>query len=160
MSASFLAKLKRHWEQLGLAHAAGASAAEIAAFEQRHGVILSQDLREYFRDLNGLDIGHEGASDLDFISFWHLDQVERGKGENRDIYYFADWSIDACLYGVHLSSVMTPAPVFLDCGGYNKRSDLLQVASSFSEFIEGYLRKDEFVLYGKTADEPARRPPA
>jgi hypothetical protein len=86
--------------------------------------------------------------------------VERGKGENGDIYYFADWSIDACLYGIRLSSGITSDPVFLDCGGYDKRSDLLKVASSFSEFIEGYLRKDEFVLYGKRADKPARRPPA
>src|SRR5437867_530731 len=118
MTASFVSELKRRWEQLGLAHAAGASAAEIAAFEQRHGVTLSQDLHEYFRELNGLDIGHEGASDLDLISFWRLDQVERGKGENGDIYYFADWSIDAGLYGVQLSSGIAPAPVFLDCGGY------------------------------------------
>ena len=160
MTASFVSELKRHWKQLGLAHAAGASAAEIAAFEQRHGVTLSLDLREYFRELNGLDIGHEGASDLDLISFWRLDQVERGKGENRDIYYFADWSIDAGLYGVQLSSGIAPAPVFLDCGGYEKRGDLLKVASNFSEFIDGYLRKDEFVLYGKTANEPAKRPPA
>ncbi len=160
MAASFVSKLKGYWEQLGLAHAAGASAAEIAAFEQRYGVTLSQDLREYFRELNGLDIGHEGASDLDLISFWRLDQVEQGKGENWDIYYFADWSIDACQYGVQLSSDVTSGHVFLDCGGFDKRSDLLKVASSFSEFIEGYLRKDEFVLYGKTASEPVQRPPA
>ena len=160
MTESFVSKLRRHWEHLGLAHAAGVSTAEITAFEQRYAVILPQALRDYFRELNGLDIGHEGASDLDLISFWRLDQVERGKGENGDIYYFADWSIDACLYGVQLSSGMTSAPVFLDFGGYDKRSDLLKVASDFSEFIEGYLRKDEFVLYGKTPDEPAKRPPA
>jgi hypothetical protein len=160
MTASFVSELKRHWEQLGLAHAAGVSAAQITAFEQRYAVTLSQDLRDYFRELNGLDIGHEGASDLDLISFWRLDQVEQGRGENTDIYYFADWSIDACLYGVQMSSGMTSAPVFLDCSRYDKRSDLLKVASSFSEFIEGYLRKDEFMLYGKTPDEPAKRPPA
>jgi hypothetical protein len=160
MTASFVSNLKRHWEELGLAHAAGVSAAEITAFEQRYAVTLSQDLRDYFSELNGLDIGHEGASDPDLISFWRLDQVEQGKGENRDIYYFADWSIDACLYGVQLSADMTSAPVFLDCGGYHKRNDLLKVASNFSEFIEGYLRKDEFVLYGKTPDESAKRPPA
>jgi hypothetical protein len=160
MPAAFISDLKRHWVDLQIAHATGASVADIEAFEQRHGVTLPQDLREYFRELNGMDIGHEGASDLDLICFWRLDQVEQGKDENGDIYYFADWSIDACLYGVQLSPGATSAPVFLDCGGYNKRADLLKVASSFSEFVEGYLRKDEFVLYGKTADEPAKRPPA
>jgi hypothetical protein len=47
MTALFVSELNRHWEQLGLAHAAGATTAEIAAFEQRHGVTLSRDLREY-----------------------------------------------------------------------------------------------------------------
>jgi hypothetical protein len=160
MAASFVSRLKQRWEELGLAHAPAASAPQIAAFELRYGVKLPEDLRDYFRQLNGLDIGHEGASDLDLISFWRLDQVEQGEGENRDIYFFADWSIDTCLYGVQLSSGLTSSPVFLDCAGYDKRTDLLKVASSFSEFIEGYLRKDEFVLYGKTADPAEKRPPA
>jgi hypothetical protein len=161
VTESFLSKLKKHWQELDLAHAAGASAAEIVAFEERYSVTLPTDLREYFRELNGFAIGHEGASDLDLISFWHLDEVEQGKGENGDIYYFADWSIDACLYGIQLTSSMTSTPVFLDCGGFGKRNDLVKIAPSFSEFIAGYLRKDEFVLYGKAGDEsPARRPPA
>jgi hypothetical protein len=161
MTASFISRLKEHWAHLELAHAPGATNAEITAFEQRYGVRLSEDLRGYFRELNGLDIGHEGAMDLDLISFWRLDQVEQGKGENSDIFYFADWSIDACYYGIQLSPHFnSTTPVFLDCGGFDKRSDLVKVASSFAEFVEGYLRKDEFVLYGKTTDQPAQRPPA
>jgi hypothetical protein len=145
-----LAKLERAWDLQDHPHATPATEEQLQAFETRHGVRLPSDLRFYFGTLNGGDLGHDGSMDAEMISFWRLDQVQTqeelndGKSGRKDLFGFADWSIDCQTYEIELhSDPDTPTPVFIDFG-----LELQRVADSFSAFIDGYLRSDERVLYG------------
>ena len=118
----------------------------MAAFEQRYNVRLPPDLRQYFLTLNGGILGHEGSADNELISFWRLDQVEPlARVSERELFAFGDWSIDAHVYAIQLSVDATaPTPIYID-GGWQ----LIPVASTFAEFVRGYLAGNEHVLYGK-----------
>jgi hypothetical protein len=146
LSDLFLA-LRTHWAASDLEPAGPAMPSDVAAFEQRHNVRLPSDLREYFLTLNGGILGHGGSVDNDFISFWRLDQVESivDSGVDRGLFAFADWSIDAHVYAIALSSdAATPTPVYIVGGGR-----LIPAACSFADFVRGYLLGNEHVLYGK-----------
>jgi hypothetical protein len=139
--------LRTHWAASDLEAAQPATPSDVAEFEQRHNVRLPADLREYFLTLNGGILGHEGSADSDLISFWRLDQVESmvDSGVDRGLFAFADWGIDAHFYAIALSSdAAAPTPVYI-VGG----AQLIPAASSFADFVRGYLLGDEQVLYGK-----------
>jgi len=147
---SLIANLRSAWAAQDHPHASPASEREIAAFEERYGVRLPSDLRAYFATLNGGDLGREGSMDQEMFSFWRLDQVRtqkelsEGKGGRSDLFGFADWSIDAHVYVIQLRAhPQQSTPVFIDSG-----RGLQKVADSFSDFLVGYLRDDESVLYG------------
>jgi hypothetical protein len=144
---SITRQLRAHWGSHGVQPASAATPAEIASFEQAFGIVLPADFREYLTSLNGMDLGHEGAMDNELISFWRLSDIRRDHVESparSDLFAFADWSIDAHLYALQLSSNDQAAtPVFIVGGEH-----LLRIADSFTDFVEGYLRNDEFVLYG------------
>jgi hypothetical protein len=154
---TLLKELAAAWVAEDHPHAKPAADAEIAAFESRHGVRLPSDLRAYFATLNGGDLGHEGSTDHEMISFWRLDQVRtqaelnEGKGGRTDLFGFADWSVDCHTYEIELHSAVEEAtPVFIDYG-----PELQKVADSFSAFLEGYLAGDHRVLYGISREPSA-----
>src|SRR6266516_1017699 len=144
---SFLKDLSEAWQQRGYSHAVPATREQIQSFEVNHNVKLPQDLRAYFETLNGGDIGHEGSMDDEAISFWRLDQLEAldemtvGRS---NVFAFGDFLIDSHLYAIQLSShAADPTPVFIDWAG-----NVEQVASSFAEFVRGYVAKDRAILFG------------
>ncbi len=144
---SFLKDLSEAWQQRGYSHAVPATREQIQSFEFKHNVKLPQDLRAYFETLNGGDIGHEGSMDDEAISFWRLDQLEAldemtvGRS---NVFAFGDFLIDSHLYAIQLSShAADPTPVFIDWAG-----NVEQVASSFAEFVRGYVAKDRAILFG------------
>jgi len=145
-----LAKLERAWDLQDHPHATPATEEQLQAFETHYGVRLPSDLRSYFKTLNGGDLGHNGSMDAEMICFWRLDQVQTqeelndGKLGRKDLFGFADWSVDCQTYEIELhSDANAPTPVFIDFG-----PELQKVAESFSAFIDGYLRSDWKVLYG------------
>ena len=147
---SLLANLRSAWAAEDHPHASPASEREIAAFEERYNVRLPSDLRAYFATLNGGDLGREGSMDQEMFTFWRLDQVRsqkelsEGTGGRSDLFGFADWSMDAHVFVIQLQlDPQRPTPVFIDSG-----KELQEVAASFSDFLAGYLRDDENVLYG------------
>ncbi len=145
LSKLFVA-LRAHWAANEVEAASPATPSNVAAFEQRYNVRLPSDLRQYFLTLNGGILGHEGSADNELISFWRLDQVEPlARVSERELFAFSDWSIDAHVYAIQLSADATaPTPIYIDgCG------QLIPVASTFAEFVRGYLAGNEHVLYGK-----------
>ena len=145
---AFLSALQAHWKSQNIAPAEAASEEEIAAFEHEFGVRLPADFTSYLRSLNGMQLGHYGAMDNEMISFWRLKDIREDRIERpltrTDLYAFADWSVDCCTYAIQLSAdAQASAPVFIISG------TPLQVADSFAEFVEAYLRNDERALYAK-----------
>ena len=124
--------VKRKWAALGITPLAGATDSSIAAFEQRHGVRMPEDLRTWFRSFGGTELNEW---DEELIRFWKLDEVQPAEVAP-DFFVFADYSISAHEYAVHISEsdtrvVMLAAPA--------RRP----VAPSFAAFLHVYLHDPE-----------------
>ena len=148
-----LAAVRDRWAARGILNDSPASNSDIAAFEQRYGVVLPVDLRTYFTKLNGTAIGASGMEDENLLGFWHLDQVRTFAEElspNADkipeaggVFVIADHSIWVYAFGIKLSADPgAPTPIVVDLG-----KPYHQVAPSFSAFLEGYLRGDSDMIY-------------
>jgi len=140
-------KLRQEWIRQRLVVGSGISEQELAQFESEHHIILPADFRQYLAVLNGLP---DTGSDDNFIFFWPLERINSLAKEYPDstepdsdrYFIFADWSISCHEYIIRLSNnVHIPTPVFVT---YNP---VQQIASSFSEFIERYLKNDQNLLF-------------
>jgi SMI1 / KNR4 family (SUKH-1) len=130
---------------------AGASLGELESFEKANEVKLPADLRDYFLSVNGMP---GGVTDNAMIRFWPLNEViSLPKGapdyanknyiENPSSFYlFADYSIWAHAYAIHLASSPSEANEILLVGGKNP----IVLFRSFSELVDNYL-KDEGLLF-------------
>ena len=134
-------RLSKFWSRQGIKLRPGISENEIAQFEAKYDVRLPGDLREYFATVNGF-VGSEQTSDENCISFWGLDEVEPLKKywsspvEGGDSYFaFADWSLAAHVYAIHLSANVENENSVIVVYDYRP----ITVANSFGEFIEAYL---------------------
>ena len=146
-----LSDLREVWRSHGIEPSGPASPEAIAAFEAQHGVRLPDDLRAYFATLNGSMNGRDGAVIGDRpVRFWRLDQVERRTETDgpQNVFYFADFLLDSHLFGIMLSSEAATNPVVIDFG-----PAIYRCASSFSEFVEGYLRDDPYVVFAPRTSE-------
>jgi hypothetical protein len=140
-------KLRQEWLRQRLVVGNGVSEQELAQFESEHGVVLPADFRRYLAVVNGLP---DTGSDDNFIFFWPLERMNSLAKEypnstesDTDRYFiFADWSISCHEYVIRLSNDVNAAtPVFVT---YNP---VQQIATSFSEFIERYLKDDQELLF-------------
>jgi hypothetical protein len=137
--------VKIHWLRQGIKLRPGVSAAQLSAFEAKYDVRLPEDMRECFSAANGFE---DGECDDEYITFFPLEEIERlnasawGLAVPASPYFvFADWSISAHVYAIHLSKEAASNPVVVT---YNK---LVKVADSFGEFMQGYVAGDYAVLY-------------
>lgn len=135
----------------GLVPHGGASEDEIVAFEQRYNVRLPADVRAYFARVNGVVGGRDGAWDDEMIALWELkdvrplsEEVESCRTPEADRYLvFADWSIWAHAYAIHLDTTGTETPVYIV---FNPQVE--RVADSFNDFLQRYVRRDPAVVFG------------
>jgi SMI1/KNR4 family protein SUKH-1 len=142
--------LRAKWAKSGILAAGGAGQSQIAGFEKRYGVVLPEDIRAYFANINGTKVGRLGMDDDDLIGFWHLDQVRTFAEEDiADLadaartFAFADQSICVYTYVVRLCGDATaPTPVIAAVGSSN-----VTVSPSFLDFIERYIRGDRSAIY-------------
>jgi hypothetical protein len=140
-------RLEQHWYKDGsgfdLERPRRATQDEIQAYEQRNGVQLPADMREYFQRLNGID------SAPGFFRFFSLARLIPLKPEsyptfNVDHYcIFADYMAGTWYYAIYLGedSFLQNRVILPDLPGQPV------LASSFSEFVELYLA-DSPRLYG------------
>ncbi len=140
--------LKQYWLQQGIKLKLGASEIELFAFENKYNVHLPEDLKDYFSTVNGFD-----NSDVDgeFITFLPLDEIEplsinwSQTPEAKSYFIFADYSISCHVYAIKLTKdTKFDNPVFID---FNDNKNPTQIADSFAEFAQSYLKNDYKVLF-------------
>jgi hypothetical protein len=143
-------QLKKHWERQRIKIGKGESELEISNFEKKYNVLLPEDLRYYFRTLNGMDCSDNWISDDELITFWPLNEVKPFNElfsnsislDPTSLYVIADYSINAGIYLIHLSSILNSVnPVYVLFG------DIVKVSDSFQLFIERYIKGDTSVLF-------------
>ena len=142
--------LRKFWLRQGVKLNPGSSEDELAAFEAKYRVRLPSDLREYFAAANGFDGSETWMTDDEVITFLGLNEVRplseywSPEVADADSYFvFADYSLVAHVYAVRLvndSGTGNAVAVV-----YDDRP--VKVASSFTEFVAGYLENNHAVLY-------------
>ena len=142
--------LKRHWSSHDVEINAGVSEAELKAFEQKYGVVLPDDLRDYFRCVNGMppDVVDDGM-----MRFWMLEEIEplpQGAPQYSDgtyvqnpetLFLFADYSIWAHAYAIRLGKRALESNEVVIIGYESPKS----VSESFSRFVDTYLTSKDLL---------------
>jgi hypothetical protein len=138
--------LKQYWLQQAIKLKLGASEIELRAFENTNNVHLPEDLKDYFSTVNGFD---NSDVDEEFITFLPLDEIEplsknwSKKPDAKSYFIFADYCISCHVYTIQLTNnIKLNNPIFI---AYNDTP--IQIADSFSEFIQCYLKNDYKVLF-------------
>jgi hypothetical protein len=132
-----MAMVRAKWEQNGAALRAGATEAEIGAFERKQGVELPEDVADFFRAVDGMN---EGDCDELGVRFWSLDELRpvvdelpAADGDTFKGYFvFGDYSMWAHGYAVRLDRMANDVVLV---GG----ETAVTIAPSFREFLELYL---------------------
>ncbi|OCX52868.1 hypothetical protein BEL04_00620 [Mucilaginibacter sp. PPCGB 2223] len=145
-----LEKLREDWGEYNAAECA--TEADIAAFEQRTGLLIPEDLRAYFKTLNG----NNNNWDKYLVEFYSLNQFLSVYDEVGDFcgvpdftnivntlpdheyyYVFANYSIHVFVYAIRLSKIRTNVnEIYIICGDKYKL-----VANSFDEYIGKYVNE-------------------
>jgi hypothetical protein len=140
--------LKTFWVRQGIKLRRGATELEFAAFEARYNVRLPEDVREYFASVNGFDGSEHWMTDKEVITFLALDEMKPlseywspAVADSDSYFVFADYSLAAHVYAIRLDSSRHRNDVAVV---YDRT---VEVASSFSEFIQGYLENNGAVLF-------------
>jgi cell wall assembly regulator SMI1 len=142
-------KLKSFWRGQGIKLCPGASDEELHRFETRYAVRLPEDFRQYLASMNGFDQSEYWMTDDNFITFLCLDEIKPLNeywspvvGDAADFFVFADYSISAHVYAIRLRNAATDQNQIVVV-----YSELIEVARSFSDFIEQYLKRMDRVLF-------------
>ena len=143
--SDLLEKLKQQWVTQHVNLGQSATEEELLEFESQFGVVIPDDFRQYLASINGMQ---NFDVDDNHICFWPLNRI-RSEAELSlalanpfTLFRFADWSIYTHEYAIHLSHYRDmPTPIYVTY------EPALKIASSFTEFIERYLKKDDEILY-------------
>lgn len=148
-------RLKEYLLSHGSACGISASDAEISQFESQNMTTIPDDLRSYFRSVNGT----AGDYAYGIVRFWSLDEVQTVAHElaakqkstalihsryaapvpgAEALFVFADYMHESQLYAIKLSQSERVNPVFLFDGG-----DPVEIAKSFTDFVDQYLSNPE-----------------
>jgi hypothetical protein len=141
--------LKSFWRDQGIKLRPGADEQELRRFETRYEVRLPEDFRQYLASINGFDKSEYPTSDNNLITFLGINEIKPldeywppKLANARDFFVFADYSISAHVYAIRLRN--TAADHNQVVVVYEK---LIEIARTFSEFIERYLQRVDVVLF-------------
>jgi hypothetical protein len=142
--------LKRHWSSHDVEINRGASEGELNSFEAKYGVVLPEDLRDYFLRVNGMPAG---VVDDGMIRFWTLEEVKavpEGAPAYSDSHYvenpsslflFADYSIWANAYAIRLGKIALESNEIVIIGYESP----VTISQSFAEFVDIYLTNKDLL---------------
>lgn len=141
---SLAGQLAAKWRQDGLVVRAGATPEQLLEFEAKYGVVVPDDIREYFATVDGMD---DGGLDFGGNRFWPLSTVRRVEEELSEkhrerfaypgCFVFVDHLIWCCAWAVRMESYPSElsGPVFqLGTGEPHP-----PMAPNFRHFLELYL---------------------
>jgi hypothetical protein len=148
---SLAQRLAMKWRKGGLVIRAGATPRQLSEFEAKYGVVISDDLREYFATVDGMD-----DNELDFGDnhFWALSKLRRVEEELAEghaerfayagCFVFVDHLLWCCAWAVRIESYPSElsGPVF-QLGSGEPRPPM---APNFRQFLELYLAKPINIL--------------
>ena len=141
--------VKTHWLGQGIKLRRSATESETAAFESKYDVCLPEDMREFFKVVNGFDNRNGEEVDNDMITFFSLEEIKPLNASDWGIpartesyFVLADWSISAHVYAIRLSKDCAAPGVVVVV--YDA---LVKVADSFTEFMRAYLEDNKAVLF-------------
>ena len=137
--------LREQCRVLGIGTGPTAPELDIGALESSFGVVLPISLRRYFREVNGMEL-----PDPDLVRFWSVAECRplseqgpysafQGAGQ---FFVVAEWGVMGWMYVVRLTPEKEPAPVWAI-----HEQEQVPVAASFRDFLAGYLRRDEAMLF-------------
>ncbi len=138
--SGLLVDLRRRWLAAGISPRTGVTRAQVDTFEQRYGVRMPQAMAAYFQATDGMN--DDQMDDL-MIRFWPLSEVRPAtvaltavdQDAYRDQYVFADWSMWAHGYAVHVPRAGYRAEEVTLVGGRIP----IPIAASFGAFLRTYL---------------------
>jgi cell wall assembly regulator SMI1 len=143
MAKSVADKLVAHWASQKLVASPGALPQAVRKFEANHGVILPDDLRNYFLRHDGMDQDAKG------FSFWPLARVRPAAEELAELsstetpvelggyFAFADYLVWCWAWAIRLTADPAGSNPVIMIGTADGVP--LKVASSFGEFVDLYL---------------------
>jgi cell wall assembly regulator SMI1 len=143
MAKSVADKLVAHWASQKLVASPGALPQAVRTFEANHGVILPDDLRNYFLRHDGMDQDAKG------FSFWPLARVRPAAEELAELsstetpveldgyFAFADYLVWCWAWAIRLTADPAGSNSVIMIGTGDGVP--LKVASSFGEFVDLYL---------------------
>ena len=137
--------LRKHLLEQQIAVNGPANDMEVNDFEEKHGVTLPRDFREYVSVMNGMS---DGETDEYLFHLFPLEEFRvapphpNAPTANREL-IFADYSLDAHVYLMQLGGhPEEECPVFAS-DGTNKRL----LADSFAGFVQKYITDPRSVAY-------------
>lgn len=142
------ARVREYWLAQEVRIRPGASIEELDAFERRNGVRLPTDVRMVLRAVNGFE---EGEWDEEMVEWYPISRWEPMTAPTHvtetfpdaaSYYLFADYCLNGILYAIRL--VPGPDEQGIVVGWTD--GDPWQLASSFSELLEAYLREPRIML--------------
>jgi len=152
-----LQELQEKWSSENIKVSRLANDEEICAFESAYNARLPQDLKEYFKQVNGTN----DQSDSEFIQFYSLDKIKKVSetydgwhgvpdyklivktlDEHEKYYAFANYNIHVFCYAIKLTASESENEVLVIGGGEYKK-----IANSFTGFIDLYLNDSDELLF-------------
>lgn len=126
---SILPAVARRWNEQSVIFGPGSTPADIARFETRFGVECPKDFAAFLMTLGGMPEGEWDEHLIRFLPIGEIGPAPDGSG----YFVFADYSISAHEYGIHLTAGGSPSVARLTDG------PALVVAPTFTSFLESYL---------------------
>ena len=137
-SRSAAQALVAHWEEWNVLREPGASEAQIELFEERQKVSLPADFKAYLRLADGTD-----GMDKHVLMFWSIDRIQEYE-DLKNVYVFVDYFVWMWAFAIALGSPDFPDGTILRVGTI---PDAVQVSSSFSEFVDMYLKDADKLIF-------------
>jgi len=154
--SELIERLRQHWLDQGITLGNGASEFEVGRFESKYNIALPDDFREYLLSISWPVFEERWEIDDYLISFWSIDRIKNLKekyphfknSEAESYFIFADYSLSCHTYAIRLQQKEAITPIFFTCY-IAPDYPIIQIAFSFTEFLERYIANDECMLFLK-----------